>query len=56
MNAKQRRKDKRYRLKIAREFFEVLDTCLDELESGKYTIEEIREQADDMRRAVLEAV
>ena len=34
MNAKQRRKSDRYKKAIAKQFLEVLEGCLDDLDSG----------------------
>lgn len=55
MNAKQRRKDNRSRIKIASQLVEILLTSLDEIESGKYSISEVREQANEMKRELAKA-
>lgn len=55
MNASQRRKDKRSRIRLAGQLVEIMLTALDEIESGKYTIPEVREQANEMKRELAKA-
>ena len=54
MNSKQRRKQKRSAMRMSEMLIVIFAEALDDIERGKYTIPEMREQLNELKQTLAE--